>query len=115
MWKRWLTQPPIFVAAICVGLLLVFGAVLLFRSPAQRGGASSAQGDESEETLGRTLSSAGSSPRGAMVQQPRNAAEFYENGTYFLSIRSYDAAIRDLRRAIELQPDFQGHNRLAAR
>lgn len=112
-WKRWLTQPPVLVAAICVALLLVFGAVLLLRSPAQRGGASSAQGDDSDETLGRTLSSAGSAPRGAMVQEPRNAAEFYENGTYFLSIRSYDAAIRDLRRAIELQPDFpSAHNRL---
>ncbi|MBC7931445.1 MAG: protein kinase [Rubrivivax sp.] len=111
-WKRWLTQPPILVAAICVGLLLVFGAVLLFRSPAQSG-ASSARGDESDEALGRTLSSAGSTLQGAMVQQPRTAAEFYENGTYYLSIRSYDAAIRDLRRAVELQPDFpSAHNRI---
>ncbi|HYH87300.1 MAG TPA: serine/threonine-protein kinase [Pyrinomonadaceae bacterium] len=112
-WKRWLTQPPILVAAICVGLLLVFGAVLLLRPPAQSSSALPAQADESEDALGRTLSAAGAAPRGAMVQQPRNAAEFYENGTYFLSIRSYDAAIRDLRRAVELQPDFpSAHNRL---
>jgi serine/threonine protein kinase/lipoprotein NlpI len=111
-WKRWLTQPPILVAAICVALLLVFGAVLLFRSPAQHV-ASSAQDDEADESFGRTLSSAGSSPRGSLVQQPRNAAEFYESGAYYVSIRSYDAAIRDLRRAIELQPDFpSAHNRL---
>jgi tetratricopeptide (TPR) repeat protein len=111
--KRWMPQPPVLVAAICVGLLIIFGAILLLRSPAQSDGASSALGGESEESVGRTLSSAGAAPRGSMVQQPRNAAEFYENGTYFLSIRSYDAAIRDLRRAIEMQPDFpSAHNRL---
>ncbi|HEX8292274.1 MAG TPA: tetratricopeptide repeat protein, partial [Pyrinomonadaceae bacterium] len=34
-------------------------------------------------------------------------------GTYCLSIRSYDAAVRDLRQAVALQPDFPAaHNRL---
>jgi tetratricopeptide (TPR) repeat protein len=87
------------------------------RTPARRAAladsSSSRATDEGDETLGRTLSQSDSAPRGSLVQQPQTAAEFYENGTYFLSIRSYDAAVRDLRRAVELQPDFpSAHNRL---
>ncbi|HJQ33497.1 MAG TPA: protein kinase [Pyrinomonadaceae bacterium] len=116
-WKTLLTQPLVFVVVISAALLLVFGAVLMRRSPARRAGladTSSARGtDEGDETPGRTLTQSDSAPRGSLVQQPQTAAEFYENGTYFLSIRSYDAAVRDLRRAVELQPDFpEAHNRL---
>jgi eukaryotic-like serine/threonine-protein kinase len=112
-WRAMLTQPPVFVAAICVALLLIFGAVLLFRTPARSTNANAARNDEADEALGRQLSPADSAPQGSMLQQPRTAAEFYDNATYYLSIRSYDAAIRDFRRAIELQPDFpSAHNRL---
>src|SRR5205085_6533064 len=111
-WGGRLT-PPRALAAAAVALLLVFGAFLLLRSPARRADTGAARADESEDTLGRTLGPGGSSPRGSAVQQPQTAAEFYENGTYFLSIRSYDAAIRDLRRAVELQPNFpSAHNRV---
>jgi serine/threonine-protein kinase len=116
-WKEWITQPLAFVVIISVALLLVFGAVMLRRSPAGRAALADIQttraGNESDDTLGRTLSSADSSPRGSLVEQPRTAADFYENGTYFISIRSYDAAVRDLRQAVALQPDFpEAHNRL---
>jgi serine/threonine-protein kinase len=117
-WKEWLTQPLVFVGIISASLLLVFGAVLLRRAPARRAALADARTnravDESESALGRTLSSAGdSAPLGSPVEQPRTAADFYENGTYFLSIRSYDAAVRDLRQAVSLQPDFpEAHNRL---
>jgi serine/threonine-protein kinase len=114
-WKEWLTHPLAFVVIISAALLLVFGGVMLRRSPARRAseGQAAAAGEAGDEALGRTLSSDDTAPRGSLVEQPRNAAEFYENGTYFLSIRSYDAAVRDLRRAVELQPDFPAaHNRL---
>jgi serine/threonine-protein kinase len=116
-WKGLLTQPLVFVVVISTALLFVFGAILLRRTPARRAAladtSSSRAGEEGDETLGRTLSQSDSAPRGSLVQQPQTAAEFYENGTYFLSIRSYDAAVRDLRRAVELQPDFpSAHNRL---
>ncbi|MBV8859101.1 MAG: protein kinase [Acidobacteria bacterium] len=117
-WKEWVTQPLAFVVIISAALILVFGAVLLRRSPVRRGALADARtnraGDESESALGRTLSSAGdSSPLGSPVEQPRTAADFYANGTYYLSIRSYDAAVRDLRQAAQLQPDFpEAHNRL---
>ncbi|HEX8284439.1 MAG TPA: serine/threonine-protein kinase [Pyrinomonadaceae bacterium] len=117
-WKEWLTQPLTFVVIISAALLLVFGGVMLRRSPRGRSpltalGGASGSGEEADDTLGRTFTSEDSAPRGSQVQQPRTAAEFYENGAYFLSIRSYDAAVRDLRRAVELQPDFpEAHNRL---
>jgi serine/threonine protein kinase/tetratricopeptide (TPR) repeat protein len=117
-WKEWLTHPLAFVCIISAALLLVFGGVMLRRAPRGQsplgvsGGAPGAV-DETEDALGRTLTAEGSAPRGSQVAQPRTAAEFYANGAYFLSIRSYDAAVRDLRQAVELQPDFpEAHNRL---
>jgi serine/threonine protein kinase/tetratricopeptide (TPR) repeat protein len=113
-WKS-LTRPPVLAVIVGAALLVGFGLYLLLRSPARGNGAASsnAQSDAQDDAMGRALSSDGSSPRGAALQQPKTAAEFYENGTYFLSIRSYDAAVRDLRRAVELQPDFpSAHNRL---
>ena len=116
-WKELMTHPLAFVVIISAALLLVFGAVILRRTPARRAALADIPranaGDESGDALGRTLSSADSSPRGSLVEQPRTAADFYENGTYFLSIRSLDAAVRDLRQAVALQPDFpEAHNRL---
>jgi serine/threonine protein kinase/tetratricopeptide (TPR) repeat protein len=115
-WKTLLRRPQVLAAFLCVALLVVFGAVLLWRSSVRRAGSANVaarRSDESDETMGRTLSTADSSPRGSMVQQPQTAAEFYDNGTYFFSIRSYDAAIRNFQQAIALQPDFpSAHNRL---
>jgi tetratricopeptide (TPR) repeat protein len=113
-WKS-LTRPPVLAVIVGAALLAAFGLFLLLRSPARNAGkgATNARADEQDDALGRALSTDGSQPRGNALQQPKTAAEFYENGTYFLSIRSYDAAIRDLRRAVELQPDFpSAHNRL---
>ncbi|MBV9926498.1 MAG: protein kinase [Acidobacteria bacterium] len=114
-WKDLITHPLSFVFILSAALLLVFGAVLLRRGPARRAAdaqANRASGDQ-DEVVGRSLSSADSSPRGSLVEQPHTAADFYENGSYFISIRSYDAAVRDLRQAVTLQPDFpEAHNRL---
>ncbi|HVF45565.1 MAG TPA: serine/threonine-protein kinase [Pyrinomonadaceae bacterium] len=110
---RFLTQPPVLVVVICVGLLLVLGAVTLWRSPARRSALVSEQSDDADEALGRTLASVDSAPRGTLVAQPRTAAEFYENGTYNFSVRNYDAAVRDFRKAVELQSVYpSAHNRL---
>jgi tetratricopeptide (TPR) repeat protein len=110
---RFLTQPPVMVVVICAGLLLVLGAVVLWRSPARRAADAAEQSDEADASLGRTLSSVDSAPRGTPVEQPRTAAEFYESGTYNFSVRNYDAAVRDFRKAVELQPVYpSAHNRL---
>jgi serine/threonine protein kinase/tetratricopeptide (TPR) repeat protein len=110
---KFLTQPPVLVIAICLGLLLVFGAVLLWRSPARRATVAAEQSDDADEALGRTLASVDAAPRGTLVAQPRTAAEFYENGTYNFSVRNYDAAARDFRQSLTLQPEYpSAHNRL---
>jgi serine/threonine protein kinase/tetratricopeptide (TPR) repeat protein len=113
---RVLTQPPVLVIVICLALLGVFGAVQLWRSPARRAAvAQQGAGDASEadEALGRTLTPVDTSPRGTLVAQPRTASDFYGNGTYNFSVRNYDAAARDFRQAVTLQPDFpSAHNRL---
>ncbi|HEX8722473.1 MAG TPA: protein kinase [Pyrinomonadaceae bacterium] len=116
-WRERLTQPLSFVVIITAALLLVFGGVLLRRGPrgrAPQGALDSARGgEEADDALGRTLSAEDPAPRASRVEQPRTAADFYENGSYYLSIRSYDAAVRDLRQAVALQPDFPAaHNRL---
>jgi tetratricopeptide (TPR) repeat protein len=117
-WLERLTHPLAFVVIISAALLLVFGGLMLRRSPRSRAalgvvGNTARPGDDAGDSLGRTFSSDDSAPRGARVEQPRTAAEFYENGAYFLSIRSYDAALRDLRQAVTLQPEFpEAHNRL---
>jgi tetratricopeptide (TPR) repeat protein len=113
-----LTQPPVLVGLICLALLVVFGAVLLLRRPEPtRGGASNnaaANADDAADALGRTLSpDEAAGPAAQAVAQPTTAAEFYQSGGYHISVRDYDAAVRDLRRAVELQPDFpSAHNRL---
>ncbi|MET0624833.1 MAG: tetratricopeptide repeat protein [Pyrinomonadaceae bacterium] len=117
-WKEWLTHPLAFVVIISSALLLVFGGVLLRRSSSSGRGPYAVMGpaggaEEPGDTFGRTLSGAESETRSTLVSQPRTAADYYENGAYFISIRSYDAAIRDLQKAVELQPEFpEAHNRL---
>jgi tetratricopeptide (TPR) repeat protein len=94
--------------------VLVLAGVFTLLRPSRRAVVPGAtQGDEAEDTVGRELASSEQAPRGRSFAQPRNASEFYQNGGYYLSVGSYDAAVRDLRRAVELQPEFpEAHNRL---
>jgi serine/threonine-protein kinase len=111
-WKTWLTQPPVIVAALVVALLLVSAGYAAWRAARTRS-VSLSQNSEGDEAIGRSVTPGESAPRGSAYPEPKTAAEFYENGAYYFSIRSYDAAARDFRRAIELQPEFPGaHNRL---
>jgi serine/threonine-protein kinase len=113
-WFEWLRQPPVIVGAVLVVLLLLSASYAVWR-----GGRSPAVGSESSrlsdgnEAIGRSISQAESAPRGTAYPSPQTAAEFFENGTYYFSIKGYDAALRDFRRAVELQPEFpSAHNRL---
>ncbi len=96
-------------------MLLLAGTLTLLRSTRRAGadGPGATQGDEAEDTVGRDLSASEQAPRGRSFAQPQSASEFYQNGAYYISVHSYDAAVRDLRRAVELQPQFpEAHNRL---
>ncbi|HEV2859674.1 MAG TPA: serine/threonine-protein kinase [Pyrinomonadaceae bacterium] len=108
-WKYRLTHPLAFVVILSAALLLIFGA-LQFRRSAP-GAKPSAKADESD-ALGRTLTDT-TQTIAPPVAQPRTAADFYDSGTYNFSIRDYDSAVRDFRRAVELQPEFpSARNRL---
>jgi tetratricopeptide (TPR) repeat protein len=114
-WRSVLTQPPALVGLICVAVLLTVGAVLLFRDPpARETNNPAAVEDDAAESAGRSLVPEESvAPRAQAVAQPRSAADFYQSGSYHFSVRDLDASVRDLRRAVELQPDFpSAHNRL---
>jgi serine/threonine-protein kinase len=112
-WKNWLTEPPILVALICLAVLLLAGTLALWRSSERGAEGGAAQADEADDDVGRALAPSDQAPRARSFPQPRTVAEFYENGAYYISIHSYDAAIRDLRRAVELQPTHpSAHNRL---
>ncbi|HZT60640.1 MAG TPA: serine/threonine-protein kinase [Pyrinomonadaceae bacterium] len=114
---RTLARPQVLAVLLVSAAVIVFGSVMLWRSHERRAGVGAGvaarQADDTDETLGRTLSTADSTPRGSLVQQPQTAAEYYDNGTYLFSIRSYDAAIKNFQQAVALQPDFpSAHNRL---
>ncbi|MCA1594008.1 MAG: serine/threonine-protein kinase [Acidobacteria bacterium] len=113
-WAQWLGQPPVLVGLALISILLIGSTVLLLRSRHDGSTFASQAGNEDDETLGRSLSPGVGAARGAkFLNEPRTPAEFYENGTYYFSISSFDAAARDFRRAIELQPEFpSAHNRL---
>jgi tetratricopeptide (TPR) repeat protein len=103
------------IGALALVAFMLVVALVAWRSSDRTNNTASSVAGEGEESVGRTLSSADITPRAAPAAnaEPRSAAEFYERGAYYFSSRNYDAAIRDYRRAIELQPDFaNAHNRL---
>jgi tetratricopeptide (TPR) repeat protein len=109
-WGASLRRPEIAAALLLVAGLLCAAGYLIYRTRTPAG-TRAAAGDEA---VGRTLISADTTPRPRpVVSEPRSAAEFYERGAYNFSSRNFDGAIRDYRRALELQPEFpEAHNRL---
>ena len=118
-WSSWIRQPANAFTLAALALVLIVGTFFLWpaftthETSGARDG-QTAEESEEDETIGRSLAAAdGASPSAKFSREPRTSAEFYENGAYYFSIRSYDAAVRDFRRAIELQPEFpSAHNRL---
>lgn len=113
--REWLKQPLALLGAGLLGLVLLVGIIAFVATKRSQ---SSASASDTDEALGRILSPIdNSNPTSATLappqREPTTAAEFYERGAYNFSIRSYDAAAGDLRRAIELQKDFpSAQNRL---
>jgi tetratricopeptide (TPR) repeat protein len=110
-WLRLLKQPIAIalVALAALFLIITIVAIIATRSPKQSQARAS---DEADEAVGRDLQEGGQ-VRAAPQGEPKTATDFYDRGTYFFSVKNFDAAERDFRRAVELQSDYPlAHNRL---
>jgi serine/threonine protein kinase/tetratricopeptide (TPR) repeat protein len=112
-WAR-LLKNPVALTVIALFALFIIVAAIAFMSTRSSGTSVSAPANEQDESAGRYVTPAGDAPKvAAPTREPKTAAEFYERGTYFFSVRDYDAAIRDYRTALSAQQDFpSAHNRL---
>jgi serine/threonine protein kinase/tetratricopeptide (TPR) repeat protein len=107
----WLRQPLVLLAigVAIFSLSLIIVAYLMRSRPSV-----TQKMPEDAEATGRFITPGDNEPKiAAPAREPKSAAEFYERGGYYFSTRDYDSAIRDFRRAIELQDNFpSAHNRL---
>jgi serine/threonine protein kinase/Tfp pilus assembly protein PilF len=112
-WAR-LLKNPVALTIISLLALFIIVAIIALMSARNSRTASTASVKETDESVGRYVTPAGdTSTVAAPTREPQTAAEFYERGTYFFSVRDYDAAIRDYRSALSMQKDFpSAHNRL---
>ncbi len=100
--KRWPTLMTIIIAIVCLGISF---PLLLYP------GETNVVDNASEQVFSHSKVQDISVSKDTLVERPRTAEEFYGNGIYFLSIRNYDAAVRELRQAVALRPDFPAaHN-----
>jgi tetratricopeptide (TPR) repeat protein len=111
-WLKFLKQPVVITLVSLAALFLVVAIIALLST--RRSGTNTSAGNEADETVGRYVTPTNEAPKvAAPTREPTTAAEFYERGAYFFSVRDYDAAISDYRRAIDMQKDFpSAHNRL---
>jgi serine/threonine protein kinase/tetratricopeptide (TPR) repeat protein len=111
-WLKFLKQPVVITVVSLAALFIIIAAIALLSM--RRSGTTAASANESDETVGRYVTPTDDAPKAAApTREPQTAAEFYERGAYFFSVRDYDAAINDYRRALSLQKDFpSAHNRL---
>ncbi len=108
-----LRQPLVLLAIAAVFFFLALIIVgYLMRS--NRAPVSQNNSAEDAEATGRFITPGENEPkRSAPARDPASAAEFYERGAYYFSTRDYDNAIKDYRRALDMQKDFpSAHNRL---
>ncbi|MBV9960112.1 MAG: protein kinase, partial [Acidobacteria bacterium] len=112
-FRQRLRQPLVLIAIF----VAVFSLALIIAGYWMRSTRPSAPANamaEDAEATGRFITPGANEPRRtAPAREPVSAAEFYERGGYYFSTRDYDSAIKDYKRAIELQKDFPtAHNRL---
>ncbi len=107
-------RQPLVLLSIGIAVFSLALIVVGFLVRTSSRGTVGAKTEEESEATGRYITPTGNPPTQTLpAREPVSAAEFYERGGYYFSTRDYDGAIRDYRRAIELQPDFPtAHNRL---
>jgi serine/threonine protein kinase/tetratricopeptide (TPR) repeat protein len=111
-WLKLLRQP---VTILFLSLLALFLIVMLIAYLSTRSrNTNAAAANDDNDAIGRLFEpNANGAKRTPPTEDPKTAAEFYERGSYLLSLRDYDAAIRDYRKALEMREDFpSAHNGL---
>lgn len=111
-WLKLLKQPVVITVISLAALFLVVAVIAILSTRGTRNAATAS--NDADEAVGRYITPSGEGQKvAAPAREPTTAAEFYERGAYFFSVRDYDAAISDYRRAISMQQDFpSAHNRL---
>lgn len=111
--RQRLRQPLVLVAIAAVFFFLALIIVSYLMRPGRVPVSQNNSADDAEAT-GRYITPGENEPkRSAPAREPVSAAEFYERGGYYFSTRDYDNAIKDYRRALDMQKDFPtAHNRL---
>jgi serine/threonine-protein kinase len=107
-------RQPLVLLAIGIAIFSIALIVVGFLVRTSSRTTAGAKNEDDAEATGRYITPTDNTPKGTLpAREPVSAAEFYERGGYYFSTRDYDGAVRDFRRAIELQPDFPtAHNRL---
>ncbi|HEY0544935.1 MAG TPA: serine/threonine-protein kinase [Pyrinomonadaceae bacterium] len=112
-FQQRLRQPLVLIAIAVAVFSLALILVALFMKATRAPVSANNNADDAEAT-GRYITPGANEPKRSLpAREPASAAEFYERGGYYFSTRDYDNAIKDFRRALELQKDFPtAHNRL---
>lgn len=114
-WMRFLKQPVVITVLSLAALFILVAVIALLATRGSRTANTNAATNEGDESVGRyiTPENEGQKAQAPPAREPQTAAEFYERGAYYFSLRDYDAAINDYRRALSMQKDFpSAHNRL---
>ena len=108
-----LLRQPLVMLAIALAVLSVLVIIIGFWVKSSRSPVAQTMPEDAEAT-GRYITPTGNAPTLAPpTREPKTAAEFYERGGYYFSVRNYDSAIKDFQTALEMQQEFpSAHNRL---
>ncbi|MBC7911006.1 MAG: protein kinase, partial [Pyrinomonadaceae bacterium] len=108
-----LLRQPLVLIALALAALSVLVIITSFWVKSSRSPVAQTMPEDAEAT-GRYITPTGNAPSLAPpTREPKTAAEFYERGGYYFSVRNYDSAIKDFQTALEMQKEFpSAHNRL---
>jgi serine/threonine protein kinase/Flp pilus assembly protein TadD len=108
-----LLRQPLVMLALGLAVLSVLVIIISLWVKSSRSPVAQTMPEDAEAT-GRYITPTGNAPVLAPpTREPKTAAEFYERGGYYFSVRNYDSAIKDFQTALEMQKEFpSAHNRL---
>ncbi len=108
-----LLKQPLVMLALALAVLSVLVILISVWVKSSRSTVMQTMPEDAEAT-GRYITPTDNAPALAPpTREPKTAAEFYERGGYYFSVRNYDSAIKDFQSALDMQKEFpSAHNRL---